>query len=66
MSQESRTIGLNRTYQTTSATRGQTGTPWFHEASGRRDHLVGHLAGDVTCGKNSAGRKYWSPSWPVS
>jgi hypothetical protein len=29
-----------------------------HEASGRRDtHLAGHLAGGMTCGKNSAGRK---------
>lgn len=66
MSQGSGTIGLNRTYQTTRATRGQTGTPWFHEASGRRDYLAGHLAEGVTCGRNSAGRKCWRTPWPDS
>jgi len=59
-------VRLNQANQTVSNDRGQTGTPWPTQARSARATRQTAVAESGICGGNSAGRKYWRPSWPVS
>ena len=60
------TVGLNRANRTVCTDRGQIGTPWPTHARSARAVRRAAVAESGTCGRNSAGRKGWRPSWPVS
>ena len=66
MVRASLTVGLNRANRTVSTDRGQIGTLWpTHNRSARAARQTA-IAESGTRGQNSAGRKCWRPSWPVS
>jgi hypothetical protein len=60
------TVGFDQANQTVSTDRGQTGTPWPTHVRSARAARQTAVAESGTCGRNSAGRKCWRPSWPVS
>jgi hypothetical protein len=66
MTPESRTVGLNQTYRSTRSDRGHTGipTPTSTQVGGSTWPDLDQRKWDR--GRNSAGRKYWRPSWPMS
>ncbi len=67
MAPKSRTAGLNRTYWTTRADRGRTGTPRATSTRlTRAPRTAGAEVDGTPRGTNSAGREGWRPSWPVS
>jgi hypothetical protein len=66
MVRASRTVGLNRANRTVCTDRGQIGPRWPTHAGLAKATRQAAIAESGTCGRNSAGRKYWRPSWPVS
>jgi hypothetical protein len=66
MVRASLTVGLNRANRTVGTDRGQIGTRWPTHAGLARAARQAAIAESRTCGRNSAGRKCWRPSWPVS
>jgi hypothetical protein len=60
------TVGLNRANWTVRTDRGPSGTQWPAHAGSARAARQAAIAESGTCGRSSAGRKYWRPSWPVS
>jgi hypothetical protein len=66
MIRASLTVGFNQVNQTVSTDRGYTGRPWPTHVRSARAARQTAVAESGTCGRNSAGRKCWRPSWPVS